>query len=258
MGTEIVQSRYQVLSTPPNGIQGDPQEGLFAPTVDQRYRLGTKLWDARGRTWRYIKNAATQLEVGLMAQCAAPEAETIDEIQTGYTTAIGDTTIEALLTTSSELSDGELSDGWLVVNKATGLGYSYPIKWNVWTTGDTVMSLELYEAIRVATSATSEFTFVKNKFSDCVVMPTTPTSIAAGIPNVVIPASYYGWVQTKGYCAAIVDTSETLVIGCAVGFPAASAVAGAVGVFAATGPYFGTTVTIGVAAEAATIDLALE
>jgi len=258
MATEIVNSRYQVLSTPPGGLQGDPQEGLFTPTVDQKYRLGTKLNGSRGRVWRYIRNGSTQLEVALMAQSEAPDAQTLDQVQTGYTTSIGDTTITALLTTANALSDGELTDGTLVVNKGTGLGYAYPIKWNEWITSDTIMSLELHEPIRVATAATSEFTFIKNKFADCVVMPTTPTGIAAGVPNVVIPASYYGWVQTKGPCPMIVDTAETLVIGCACGFPAASAVAGAVGVFAATGPYFGTVVTISTAAETALIDLALE
>lgn len=258
MATERVNARYQRLTTPPVLIQGDPIEGLFTPTVDQRHLVGSMMKDAFGRSWRYIRNAAVELAVGYTVQSEAPDAQCLDNIQTGYTTAAGDTVIQILVATGNALSDGELKDGWLVVNKATGIGYTYPIKWNRWITSDTVMEIELYEPIRLATSATSEFTLVKNKYADVVVTPTTPTGTIVGVPNVVIPASYYGWVQSQGPCGCYVDTSETLVIGCAVGHPASSAVPGAVGVFAATGPYIGHSMTVSIEGEVALVDLDLD
>jgi len=208
---------------------GDPTEGLFTPTADQKHRLGTKYEDSFGRIWRYAKNGSTALAPALMCQMAAPEAETVDEIQTGYTNPIGATDIRALLTTSSEITDGELQDGWLVVNKSTGLGYTYPIANNTWISGDTVMHLELYEGLRVATSATSEFTFIKNPYHEVVVDATTSTGIAVGVPAVVVPISYYCWLQRKGPCAILMDTSGALVVGSMVGHPDTQDVAGAAG-----------------------------
>jgi hypothetical protein len=257
MGTETVNMRYGKLTTPP-AIQGDPTEGLFTPTVDQKHLLGTKLYDGHGRVWRYCKNSSTQLEVALMAQSDAVDAQCIDQVQTGYTTSIGQTEITALLTTANAISDGELRDGWLVANKSTGLGYCYPIRWNEWITSDTIMRIYLHEPIRVATAATTEFTIVKNRWADLVVMPTTVAAIAAGVPNVVIPASYYGWVQTKGYCPMTVDAGDTLVVGAAVGNPGTNGTAGGVGIPAITTQIWGHAVTIAVAGETALIDLNLE
>ena len=236
----------------------DTEKGLLATSATQQHALGRRheTWD--GRKYRYIKNGATQLEAALLVQSEAVAAEAIYEIQTGYTTAVGDTIITALVTTASGIADGDLVDGVLVVNKGDGIGNTYRIANNKWLTGDTVMQIELYDPIRVATAATSEFTFVKNIYSGGIVAPTTLTGTLLGIPNGVIEANYYGWIQTKGLCPATVDTGETLVVGEVVGYPAAIAVAGAVGVTAVTDVTVGRVVTIAAAAETALIDLMLE
>ena len=76
---------------------------------------------------------------------------------------------------------------------------------------------------------------------------------------VVIPANYYGWVQTKGPCAMVVDTGETLVLGALSGNATSSAVAGTVGpVTVATEPVYGVCIWVAAAAASALIDLRLE
>jgi hypothetical protein len=163
-----------------------------------------------------------------------------------------------LCTTSSSILNGQLADGWLVVNKVTGLGHAYAIANNTWLVGDTVMSVELYEPIRIATDATTEITMRKNLYEGVIVNATTPTGLATGVPNIAIPASYYGWIQRKGPCAMTVDNGDTLTIGCMCGGPATAAAAGMVGVCAVTEPYYGQVITIGAADETALIDLQLE
>jgi len=239
-------------------IGGEPLEGLQTPTVDQKHRLGARYEDGFGRVYRYCHAGATQLEPALMTCCEAPHANQIEIVQTGYTTSIGDTRITMLLTTGSGVVDGDLVDGWLIVNKVTGLGHAYGIASNTYITSDTVMSLELYDPIRVATTATSEMSVRKSLWKDLIVNAATPTGLATGVPNTAIPAAYYGWVQTKGPCAMTVDTGETLTIGCMCGGPATCAVAGAVGVCAVTEPYYGQVITIGAADETALINLDLE
>jgi len=238
---------------------GGPVEGLWTPTVDQKHRIGERYEDAQGRVWRYISNNTTELAAGLMTAAETIDAEALNETQTGYTTSIGDTSIRALLSTGNALSNGELQDGWLSVVSSTGLGYVYAIANNTWITSDTVMHIELYDPIRVATSATSVFTFCKNPWRDVVVNPTTSVTKAAGVSTCVIPASYYGWVQTRGPCGMLRDTSETLVLGCYGGMAATCNVAGAVGLPAeATLQLWGKVLSIAADAQTAIIDLCLE
>lgn len=257
MATEQPTARYQVLSTPPI-IQGDPQEGLYTPTVDQRYRIGQKLVDNHGRMFRYCKNGAVALSAALMTQSEAINANVTNEVQTGYTTAIGDKSITVLVTTSNGISDGELADGYLVTQDGTGEGYSYQIRWNEWVTSDTVMRIDLYDSIRIATAATSEFTLVKNPWRDVIVMPTTVTGVATGVPNMAVTESYYFWAQVKGTCPMVVDAGDTLVVGALAGVPGTHGTAGAVGIPAITTDVWGRTIFIGAAGETALIDLNLE
>jgi hypothetical protein len=239
-------------------IEGTPTEGLFTPTVDQKHRLGARYQDGHGRVWRYAKNGSTELAAALMTCAEAPDSGIFETVQTGYTTAIGDDRIRVLCTTGNGITDGDLLDGWLIVNKVTGLGYAHPIAGNSWISGDTVMDVQLYDSIRVATTATTEITMRKNLWNGIIVNATTPTGLPTGVPNMVIAASYYGWVQTKGPCAMTVDTDETLTIGCMCGGPATAAVAGAVGVCAVTEPFYGQAITIGATDETALINLMLE
>jgi hypothetical protein len=257
MPTELPNARYQVLSTPPIMV-GDPQSGLFTPTEKQEFRIGQGLMDNHGRTFRYCRNGAVQLEPALMAQSEAINADVTNQAQTGFTTAVGDTSITVRVTTTNGISDGELADGHLVTQDGTGGGYAYPIRWNEWITGDTVMRIDLYEPIREATAVTSEFTLVKNVHSDVIVMPTTVTGVAVGVPNMVVAANYHFWAQTKGPCPMIVDALDTLVVGALVGVPAAHGTAGAVGIPAITTDVWGRAIFIGAAGETALIQLNLE
>ena len=256
-------SGFNAMPIPADGRPDDPsgstELGQFAASATQQHALGRKYetWD--GRVFRYIKNGATQLEVALLTQSEAPASQLLDEVQTGYTTAIGDTVITCLVTTGNGITDGELKDGTLIVNKVTGLGYTYRIANNRWITSDTVLELTLKDPILIATAAASEFSILKNLYQDVIVAPTTLTGTLLGVPRNVIPANYYGWIQTKGLCPLYVDTATTLVIGEAAAYKSAgTTVAGAIDLQAATDPIVGRVVTIGAADEIALIDLQLE
>lgn len=238
---------------------GGPLEGLWTPTVDQKHRLGTKYEDGHGRIWRYCRNGAAILAAGYMAGKEATHADTMDITQTGYgDVAIGDTRVTVLVTTTNGIVDGELAEGTLLVTDGTGALHAYAIANNTYITSDTVMSIELYDEIRVAWDATTVITLSKNMYADVIVMATTPTGIACGVPNVAIPIAYYGWLQRKGLCAMYADTGTTLIIGCPAGNPTSGTTAGSVEIPGAAEPWYGTTVEIGAQTKGALIDLNLE
>lgn len=253
---------YPIQPLGPNAVPmdtaGSLELGIFKATATQEHALGRRvdLWD--GRVFRYAKNGAVQLAAGLMTQSPAVAAELINEVQTNYTTAVGDKIVRVLVTTASGVTNGSLVGGYLVTQDGDGEGYSYAIKNNRWITGDTVLELELVDAIRVATAATSEFTIVPNPYRNVIVQPTTVTAIAVGVPNIVVPANQYFWAQRRGPCPMIVDAGDTLVVGALVGVPAAHGTAGGVGIPAITTDVWGRAITIGAAGETALIDLRLE
>ena len=239
-------------------IEGAPTEGLWTPTSTQQHRLGARFSDGHGRVYRYVKNGAAELAAGYMCSSEAPHADVSTITQTGYTTAIGDEKIRCLFTTTNNILDDELVDGFLTVATGTGLGHTYGIAGNKYISGDTVSVIDLYEPIRVATAATSVMSFAKSRHRDVIVCATTPAGSLVGVAPHVITASYYGWLQVKGPCGVVVDTSESILIGCEVGTPASGAVAGACGVAAITEGIWGKCLGVEAAAGTALIDLALE
>lgn len=243
----------------PMGRSGGPTEGLWTPTVDQQHRLGEKHEDGFDRLWRYCRNGAAILAAGYMSGKEATHANTLNKTQTAYgAVAIGDTRVTVLVTTANGILDGELLDGTLLVEDSTGYLHAYAIANNTYIVSDTVISVELYDPIRVAWSATSVITLSKNMYADVVVMGTTPTGIACGVPNVAIPIGYYGWLQRKGPCAMFWDSSDTTAIGCLTGCPSTAAIAGTTGATSATEAVYGHVIEIGAADKACLVYLQLE
>ncbi len=242
----------------PLDLSGTTEISLFQVSATQQHALGRRLELYDGRCFRYAKNGAVQLSPGLMCQSAAIPAELTNEVQTGYTTAVGDKIIRVLVTTGNGVTNNSLAGATLVTQDGTGEAYAYTIIGNRWITSDTVLELTLADRIRAATAATSEFTIVPNRYSNVIVQPTTVTGVAVGVPNQIVPAGYYCWLQTKGLCPMVVDAGDTLVVGAAAGQPATYGTAGAVGIPAITTDIWGRTVFIGTAGETALIDLNLE
>jgi hypothetical protein len=239
-----------------------PKQAIDEISATQQHRLGTKLIYADGRVFRYAKNGGTALSKALMTTSEALNGRSTEELQSTYGTAaeIGDLEFDVDVTTGGTWVENEYSEGFLVVNKATGIGDMYKILANkINASDDTLMRIRLQEPLRTALDATSEITFVKSPWRDVDVMPTTAEGTPAGIPLVTVTASYYCWLQTGGYAACIVDTSETLVKGGPAGYPGTPNVAGACGPIGAdTDQQWGVAVYIATEAEAAILDLKLD
>lgn len=243
------------------GDVNQPKIGIYEESETQRHHVGTRLIYNDGRVFEYTKNGGTALSKALMTTGEALVAAGVEEVQTtsGANIDTGDEEIVIDVTTGTTWPENRFAEGFLVVNKSTGIGDIYKILANkIDGSDDTLMTLRLETPIRNDLAATSEVTIVLNRQTDVDVMPTTAEGSPAGIPLIDITANYFFWSQVGGYAPCIVDTGETLVKGEPAGHPATPNVAGACGPIGAdTDSFWGTAVYIATAAETAILDLKL-
>lgn len=209
---------------------------IFHPTSDQKYMLGCVLELDDGRRFRYCKDGGSGITKARLVQAIAPLTTLNDEAQTGYAKSVGDNPFDCLVTTGSSISDHDLIDGIMYCNSGDAIGDMYIIKDNKWTTGDTVLNIEVADTggIRTAMAVTDTLTFIKNPYRDVLVQPTSPTNLVVGVTVATVTASYYFWAQTRGPCTCIIDASDNPSIGQSVGVPGTHGTAGGIGVLATT------------------------
>ena len=239
-------------------------DSLHTAEATQKFALGTELEmdDGTGRKFRYAKAGGAILSPHLMNVAALLDAQQFAKAQTAYGASEGEVVFDILATTGHTITDGELKDGWLFVNDGgTAMGDLYHINNNKFVTDDTVIQIELSEKLRRDVLATDDFTFIKNKYLDVIVAPTTQTNGggAVGVARCTVAIGYYFWAQYRGYCALILDTTDDIIVGEPVGRAGTLDVAGCVGLVAndGTDEVWGTCVYDSTNAEAAIIDLKL-
>jgi hypothetical protein len=237
---------------------------FWTPTADQGFMLGMRFSTDDGREFRYSKNGATEIAKNLLVQSEAIDAQQLDNLQnvTSPGATAGDKVFSIDIVTGSGITDGELVDGYLIVNQgtsATDEGDMYIIKNNTYTTSDTVMQIEIADqgGLRNTIAATSNISVVKNKYRDVIVKPTALTAPVVGATTTIVSANYYFWAQTKGVASILVDAGDTIVVGEPAGQPGTAGTAGAIGLVAndLTDPVYGTVITAAAGADYALIDL---
>jgi len=200
--------------------------GVFADGAT----LGCLATTGDGRYFRYINAGAVALVPGQLQQSVAEV--TANERLAIAAAAAGTfsvTTTSAITTTA-----GQYVGGYLQVATTPGQGYSYQIVGHTVVTS-AVCTFTLGDPIVVALTTGSTVSIVPSPWSNVIVNPTTATGTIVGAAVAATPATYYGWVQTKG--PACVLAQGTIVVGEEVA--ASSTTAGAVvatsGVLASVG-----------------------
>lgn len=190
------------------------QVDLLSNSATQQMPLGVYMESADGRGFRYGKIGATATVAGKVYQGKALDA-TNAQPSGGLAvaaSAIGSTTVTT--TASVTLTANEYAGGYLSVNVTPGQGYTYRIKSHPAVTS-AVVSFELEDPLQVALTTSSKVIVVAHPYAGLVIEPGTPTANIAGVPNSIITAAYFGWVQTRGACAVLF--TGTGVAGKAVG-----------------------------------------
>jgi hypothetical protein len=172
--------------------------------------VGARGMTKDGRVYRYGSAAAAgALAPGKLA-VAATKVDNHENIAVQAAAAIGAKSVSVTLGATAATAN-QYAGGYLVVNDATGEGIAYPINGHPAHAGSGTLTVSLDQPIQVALTTSSEVSLIANPWSNAVISVTDQLDMPVGIPNVNIPASNFGWLQTRGVCAALAD--ETLAAG---------------------------------------------
>jgi len=115
-------------------IEGEPADGWFTPTVDQKFRLGTRGEDDEGNVYYYAENGAVALTTGNLIATAILNGATTtaqEDLVVGTSSAIGDKFGYATILTTAQTTVDLFVDGTYSVAAGTaaqGRGSTYKIK----------------------------------------------------------------------------------------------------------------------------------
>jgi len=205
---------------------------LLANDSIQQQVIGCYAESPDGRGFRYSKIGAVATVPGKVYQGTALDATNLQPSGgLGVSAAaIGATSIT--ISSSITLTANQLAGGYLSVAVTPGQGYTYRIKGNTAVSGATGAVITLEDPLLVALTTSSKVIVAQHPYSGLVIEPGTPTAAIAGVPNSIITAAYFGWVQTRGACAVLF--TGTGVAGKAVGSLSAGTSGSAAPAIAAT------------------------
>jgi hypothetical protein len=195
----------------------------YKSTSTALHPVGIKGVTRDGRVYRYTQaGAGGALAPGKLA-VAATKADNHENILVASAAAIGATSVTVTLGATAATAN-QYAGGYMVVNDATGEGIAYPISGHPAADASASLTVKLAKPVQVALTTSSEITLLKNPWSGAVISVSDQLDMPVGVPNVNIPLSEYGWLQTRGVAAVLAD--ETLAAGEMVTI--GSSVAGAV------------------------------
>ncbi len=189
-----------------SNLTGFPQisaQDIYATSATQQADLGTYMETDDGRGFRYVKVGAVDTIPGKVYQ--GPAEDTTNQNPSGglsiSAAAVGATTVT--LTSSVTLAANLLAGGTLTVVVAPGAGQMYKIIGNTAVSAAAGCVITLEDPIRVALTTSSKVDLRANLYNGIVVTPATMTNSNVGVAVCVIPATYYGWVQTHGITSCL-------------------------------------------------------
>lgn len=184
-------------------------QGLFEESSVAKERIGQLRPLDDGRLFVYARAGAVTLAPGKLMQMPVPITNHINQAVAAEA-ALGGRRVYVTLGATIATKD-YYKDGVLLINDAAGEGHCYKIRGHKEIASAGSGWIELYDALRLALTAASEYTLLTARQASLIIHPSPPTALVAGVPPMAITALYYFWNQVKGFCPVLVD--GTLVIG---------------------------------------------
>lgn len=182
-------------------------------TTDAKHAIGTQGITRDGRKFRYVKAGAVALVSGNVIQGPAVVVNHLG--LTPAAMAIGATSGVAALGATAAAAN-LYAGGYMQVDTTPGNGRMYSVSGHaaVLSSGNITAFFDVSDPIAVALTTSSRVGFHQNVHNGVIQMPiTTATGKFAGVAVSDIPIANFGWVQTYGPCAVLINGTPALGAG---------------------------------------------
>jgi hypothetical protein len=197
------------------GIIHGVEKDVYATSVSPVYPLGQKMITPDGSIFRWSEKSGVAGVANKLQQSSAPVANWSTQAHT-VALVVGDTTI-TFHDGGTAFTVNQLRGGTITVEETDDLGHIYRVKSNLVTAAqETVCTLEDGVTVQVAmvVAANNVLTATLNPWKEFIIHPSPPTAFCIGVPRVIIGASAFGWVQTRGVASCLIDSgAPALLIG---------------------------------------------
>lgn len=176
----------------------------WTTSATAQHRLATRGCTIDGRVFYYAKIGGVAAVAGSVYQSSAPVANHL--ALTPAAAGIGATQVTITLGATAATAN-QYGEGFVQVDTTPGNGIMYGVASHpaIASSGTGVFTLFPDESIQVALTGSSRVGLIANPYADLIVMPTTATSIVAGVPLVAAPIGHYCWVQTWGPSPVLIN-----------------------------------------------------
>lgn len=170
-----------------------------------RHTLGTRMETRDGRVFRFCRMGAVAAAPGKLYQGSAPVANHLALTPTAGS-AIGSTVVN-VTPGATALTANQYAEGWIQIDTTPGQGLMYGVNSHLANAGSVALAINLDadDPINVALTTSSRVGLIANPYADVILVPTTRTGICIGVPLVPIAIGSYGWLQTWGPAAVLIN-----------------------------------------------------
>ena len=189
------------------GIGGISEDG-FTWSTTQQHALGTMGVSKDGRTFRYVQAGAADLVAGNLEQSAAPIPNHLGRTAAAQNVGDGGQQTPIVFTPGATVGDANLySQGTLVISTTPSLGLQYRVAGHAAIASATAFNLYLDpdDRLQIALTTSSKYGLHHNPWKNIIQTPTTITAKVIGSAVAAIPTTQYGWVQSRGSAAVLIN-----------------------------------------------------
>ena len=185
----------------------------YETSREQRFPFGQVMELPNGAIYRYTRMGGVIGVGARMYQSEVPDSE-FDTLAVQAAAAVGDTTI-AFTNGTTAITENEFAEGTITEELAAEFGHIYPVQVNDVAASGATCTFTLADGVTVqsALTTTGTVTVIKNPWLDVVIAASPVTSMSIGVPQVIIPIAWHGWLQTHGFASCLDDGA------CVIGKP---------------------------------------
>lgn len=174
--------------------------------------LGSKSYTSDGREFRYGLAGATTLLIGNLTKASAVVANH-QNVAVAAAAAAGSLTVTVTLGATAATAN-QYAGGYLGIYDSAGAGGTYLIVGNPAASSSGSLTVTLAEPITTALTTSSKVNLTVNPYGGLVIT-TSATDGAQGVPGIAVTAANYGWFQTRGI-ASVLSSATVAALGLSI------------------------------------------